>query len=107
MATLKPEKEPELWSRRFLGYRAKWFLLPIVGIFAFMQAIVHDGGIYGAVERGADANTLNQLYFPQWSFDAGTAILRIMLGVIVALVGVAIFIRYANWHYNNHGIALD
>lgn len=101
------QKERRLWSERFLGYQAKWFIFPIVGLFTFMQLIAHDGGVYGAIDKGADASTLNQLYFPNWSFADGVQLIQMTIAVIVILIGFAIFIRYAKWHYANHGIALD
>jgi len=101
------EKEPRLWSERFLGYQAKWFALPIMGLFVFLQLLTHDGGIYTQVAHGGDASALGQLYFPNWSNDEGTQIARMTLVGMIVLGAVAIFIRYAKWHYANHGIALD
>lgn len=108
MAAMRTSKEPRLWSERFLGYQAKWFVFPILGLFTLAQIAAHDGQVYSAIESGqSDINALSQLYFKEWSHSQDSQIIGMMFVGMMVLAGLAIFIRYAKWHYANHGIALD
>lgn len=93
---------------RFLAeQKARYVLLPIFGLFVFMQLVNHDGVIYGAIERGeADSSALEERYFPQWTFEDGVMIIRATLAAIAALVVYAVLIRAAQKRVEKVGYSI-
>jgi len=94
------------WSKGWHLQKARYPLLALIPLYSFLGLILHDGSIYATVESGeADINTLNQLYFSSMTADQLINWMRALLIIGATLIGYAIFIRIAQWHYNQHSIS--
>lgn len=76
--------------------KARYALMPIVGIWVFISLLTHDASIYSAIELGeADSGALSELYFEYWNHETNRNIGAGMFFVMGFLVVYAVIIRIA------------